>query len=249
MIQGLEGHVALVTGAGRGLGAAIAAELAAAGCDLAVLDRPGDEGSVQTSETVRAAGRRALVVSADVADFDRAAAVRDEVMAGFGRLDVLVCNAGITRDGVSWKMSEQAWDEVIAVNLKGVFNYNRVFAAHFRERCAGRIVNIASINGLRGKFGQVNYAASKGGVIALTKTMARELGKYGVNVNCVAPGMVLTEMARTLAPELLESAAAETVLGRLSEPEDVARAVVFLCSDAARQITGEVLRVDAGQYI
>jgi Dehydrogenases with different specificities (related to short-chain alcohol dehydrogenases) len=158
-----------------------------------------------------------------------------------------VCNAGITRDAMIWKMTEEAWDQVIDVNLKGCFTYCRAVAGLFRTQQHGRIVNIASINGLRGKAGQANYAASKAGIMALTRTLARELGPKGVNVNCVAPGMVRTEMAAKLPPAVLEKAIAETALGRIAEPEDVARVVVFLCSEAARHITGEVIRVDGGQ--
>ncbi len=248
-MYGLEGKVAVVTGAGRGIGAAIARELAQAKCALAVLDRPGDEASAQLVQELGAVGTKALLVAADVRDFARAEAALAEIHETLGGLDILVCNAGITRDGASWKMPEAAWDAVLDVNLKGVFNYNRAAAAVFKAQGSGKIVNISSINGLRGKFGQVNYAASKGGVIALTKTMARELGKFSVNVNSVAPGMVLTEMAEEIPEAFLEKARAETVLGRLAEPVDVARVVAFLCSELARHITGEVIRVDGGQYI
>ena len=138
---------------------------------------------------------------------------------------------------------------MIAVNLKGVFNYNQAAARVFRARKDGKIVNLSSINGLRGKFGQSNYAASKGGVIALSKTLARELGKFNVNVNVIAPGMVATGMSRALPPEVVEAARAETVLGRLATPEDCADLAVFLCSEHARHITGEVIQIDGGQYL
>jgi len=170
------------------------------------------------------------------------AAVRE-----LGRLDCLVSCAGIARDAMSWKMSEEAWDEVLAVNLKGTFAYCRAVAPVFRAQKSGRIVTIASINGLRGKVGLANYAASKGGVIALTRTLARELGRSGVNVNCVAPGMVRTAMTATLPPAVLDVALAESALGRIADAEDVARVVVFLCSDAARHVTGEIVKVDGGQ--
>jgi len=160
-----------------------------------------------------------------------------------------VCNAGINRDGVIWKMSEDKWDEVIDVNLKGCFNYCRAAAQVFRERKSGKIVIIASVNGLRGKFGQTNYCASKGGEIALAKALARELGRYDVNVNVVAPGMVRTDMTRDLPREVVERAIDESVLGRIADPEDCANVVAFLCSDRARHITGEVIKVDGGQYI
>jgi 3-oxoacyl-[acyl-carrier protein] reductase len=146
-------------------------------------------------------------------------------------------------------MTERQWDDVIDVNLKGCFNYTRAVAPVFREQGSGRIVNLSSINGLRGKFGQANYAASKAGVVALGKTAARELGRFNVNVNTVAPGMVMTELTRTLPAEIIARAQGETVLGRLADPEDVADTVVFLCSERARHITGEVIQVDGGQYI
>jgi len=166
----------------------------------------------------------------------------------------VVCNAGITRDGVVWKMDDASWDAVLAVNLTGCFNYARAGARRFRERkgtdlAGGRIVTITSINGLRGKFGQVNYSASKGGIVAMSKALARELGRLGVTVNTIAPGMVMTEMARGLPEEVLANARAETVVGRLADPEDIAAAVAWLCSGAARHVTGQVLQVDGGQYI
>jgi 3-oxoacyl-[acyl-carrier protein] reductase len=145
-------------------------------------------------------------------------------------------------------MTEEAWDDVLAVNLKGCFAFCRAVAPVFREQRHGKIVTIASINGMRGKFGQANYAASKAGVIALTKTLARELGARHVNVNCVAPGLVRTEMTSALPDEAVDRAIAESALGRAAEPEDVARVVAFLCSEAARHVTGEVIKVDGGQY-
>jgi 3-oxoacyl-[acyl-carrier protein] reductase len=166
-----------------------------------------------------------------------------------GRLDILVCNAGITRDAVVWKMPEEAWDEVLDVNLKGCVAFCRAAAPTFRSQAHGRIVTLASINGLRGKVGQANYAASKAGVVALTKTLARELGPSGVTVNCVAPGLVATEMAAALPAEVTEQARKETALGRIAQPADVAQVVVFLCSEPARHVTGEVIKVDGGQYI
>jgi 3-oxoacyl-[acyl-carrier protein] reductase len=171
------------------------------------------------------------------------------VIQEFGRLDIMVCNAGINWDGVIWKMTEEQWDRVINVNLKGYFNYNKAAAQVFKDRKGGKIVNISSINGLRGKFGQVNYSASKGGEIAMSKALARELGKFNVNVNVVAPGMVMTEMARKIPPEFLNKAVDETVLGRIATPEECAELVVFLCSDRSRHVTGEVIKIDGGQYI
>jgi 3-oxoacyl-[acyl-carrier protein] reductase len=167
----------------------------------------------------------------------------------FGRIDILVCNAGITKDRVIWKMSEKEWDAVINVNLKGYFIYNKLASEYFKDQRYGKIVNITSINGIRGKFGQTNYSASKGGIISLTKALAKEVGKFNVNVNAVAPGMVMTEMAENIPPEFLQKAVDETVLGRIATVQDVANVVVFLCTENARHITGEVIKVDGGQYI
>jgi len=242
---GVDGRAALVTGAASGIGAAVAVALAREGCDIALVDRAGD-GPVAA---VEALGRRACAISADVRDFAAAARAVATVRERLGRIDILVCSAGITADAPVWKMTETQWDDVIAVNLKGVWNYNRAAAPVLREQRYGRIVNIASINGLRGKFGQANYAASKAGVIALSKTLARELGKYDVNVNVVAPGFVSTPMTRGLPDEVLAAATREAALGRVGTPELIAAVVAFLCSEQARHITGAVLRVDGGQYM
>ncbi len=245
----LGGRTALVTGGAAGIGAAIALGLAREGCAVAVVDRTGPAGTAAILRELEAMGRPGRAYAADVRDHAAAARVVDNVLRDFGRLDILVSNAGITADAIIWRMTEAQWDDVLDVNLKGCFNYNQAAASVFKEQKSGRIVNIASINGLRGKIGQANYAASKGGIIALSKTLARELGKFNVNVNVVAPGMVRTEMSRGLPPEVLEAALNETVLGRLATPEDCVNLVVFLCSDRACHITGEVIRVDGGQYI
>jgi 3-oxoacyl-[acyl-carrier protein] reductase len=245
----LEGKRALVTGGSSGIGAAIALELAREGCDLA-FTHVGDAGEAGTTEaSLRALGRRAVVEECDARDFAAAERFVARAREELGGLEILVCNAGITSDAVVWKMDEEQWDEVLAVNLKGCFNYCRAAAPLFRAQRRGKIVNISSINGLRGKFGQTNYAASKGGMIALTKSLARELGRFDVNVNAVAPGMVATRMMRLLPGEFHLAAEEEAVLGRIARPEEVADVVAFLCSDRARHITGEVVRVDGGQYI
>ncbi len=174
---------------------------------------------------------------------------KETILKEFGSLDVMVCNAGINWDGVIWKMTEEQWDSVINVNLKGYFNYNKAAAMVFKDQKSGKIVNISSINGIRGKFAQTNYAASKGGEIALSKSLARELGKFNVNVNVIAPGMVMTDMAKSIPPEFLTKAMDETVVGRFASPEDCANVVAFFCSDRSRHITGEVIKIDGGQYI
>ena len=249
MDLGLEGHVAIVTGGSVGIGTAIALDLAREGCDVALNYRRHDTEAKKVVEDITAMGRRGMAVQADVSSHADAQKMVTRVVEEFGRLDIMVCNAGINWDGVIWKMSEQQWDQVINVNLKGYFNYNKAAALIFKDQKRGKIVNISSINGLRGKFAQTNYSASKGGEIAMSKALAKELGKFNVNVNVVAPGMVMTDMARNIPAEFLNLAIDETVLGRIAAPDDVAHLVTFLCSDRARHITGEIFKVDGGQYI
>ena len=249
MMLGLEGKVAIITGGSRGIGAAVSLELARHGCDVALTYRGRKAAADAVAGKIEDMGRRALALQANVSNTEETDRAVAEVVEKLGGLDILVCNAGITWDGVIWKMSEEQWDSVIATNLKGYFTYNQAAARIFMEQRNGKIVNLSSINGLRGKFGQTNYSASKGGNNALTKALAKELGKFNVNVNAVAPGMVATEMAATLPPEFLNAAVKDTVLGRIATPEDVAHVVAFLCSDFSRHITGEVIKVDGGQYI
>lgn len=246
-----ERRVALVTGARQGIGRAIAVGLARDGADVAIVDVAASvsDGIAGVVAEIEALGRRALALEADVADFANAQRVVRQVIEVLGQLDILVNNAGINRDAVLWKMTEEQWDAVIDVDLKGSFNYLRAVAPIFKEQGHGKIVNITSINGLRGKFGQANYAAAKAGIVGLTKTAARELGRYNVNVNAVAPGLTETEMMLNAPESVRQQALAETVLGRLAAPEDIANVVVFLCSERARHITGEVIKVDGGQYI
>jgi len=233
----LEGRIAVVTGGARGIGLAITRALIEHGVRVHVFDvapGKGDDAAPYSFHRVD------IAVSAGVA----------KAVAGLpAGVSLLVNNAGITRDRSAVNMSDDEWDSVLSVNLTGAFHMIRALAPGMRKAGYGRIVNITSINGIRGKFGQANYAASKAGLIGLTKTLARELGSKGITVNAVAPGMVMTEMARALPPEIVEKAKAEAVLPELAVPEDVANAVLFLLSDAARTITGEVIRVDAGQYV
>ncbi len=246
---GLAGRVALVTGAAGGIGGAICRALANEGCNVALVDSAGGPRLEDVAADVRRAGGRAWLGTADVRDFAAAEAAVAATVAELGSVDLLVCAAGITRDAVSWKMAEAQWDEVVDVNLKGCFTFARAVTPVMRARTHGRIVAITSINGMRGKVGQANYAASKAGLIGLTKSLARELGRFGITVNAIAPGMVATPLTRDLPAEVMEAALRETVLGRVAQPEEVADAVVFLCSERARHITGEVVKVDGGQYV
>jgi 3-oxoacyl-[acyl-carrier protein] reductase len=249
MAMELEGKVAIVTGGTRGIGRTIVLDLAANGADIALNYRKSADLAAELAETIQDMGRRAMIVQADVSSFDDAQAMVQKVLDEFGQVDILVNNAGVNWDGVVWKMTEEQWDRVIDVDLKGTFNYTRAVTPTFRGQGSGKIVNITSINGLRGKFGQTNYSAAKAGVIGFTKACARELGRYSVNVNAVAPGLIETEMVREAPEQVREMALAEIVLGRLGLPEEVAYVVTFLCTEKARHITGQVIQVDGGQYI
>ncbi|MFH1675466.1 MAG: 3-oxoacyl-ACP reductase family protein [bacterium] len=245
----LDGKNAIVTGGSIGIGTSIVLALAKAGANVALnYRRHADEANAVVAE-IEKLGRKGLAVQADVASTTEAETMVKKVIDEFGSIEILVCNAGINRDSAIWKMTEEQWDQVLDTNLKGYFNYIRAVAPHFRERNQGRIINITSINGLRGKFGQSNYSASKAGIIGLTKTVARELGRNQVTVNAVAPGMIMTDMAKQLEQKWLDIAIAETVMNKLGTPEDVANLVVFLASDLAGHITGQVISVDGGQYI
>ena len=245
----LEGKAAIVTGASMGIGAAMAIDLAENGADVAINYRKHDAEAREIAQKIEAAGRRCLVIKADVSSFADAEKMVAEVREKFGRLDILVNNAGINWDGVIWKMTEEQWDTVLNINLKGYFNYARAVAGIFREQKSGKIINITSINGLRGKFGQTNYSAAKAGIIGFTKALAKELGRSNVNVNAVAPGFILTPMYETVPEDVKQQAINEITLGRPGKPEEVAAVVTFLCSEKARHIHGEVIKVDGGQYI
>jgi 3-oxoacyl-[acyl-carrier protein] reductase len=244
-----EGKVALLTGAASGIGRACAVELARGGADIALVDVAAETQLAQAENLLKGTGGRVLSFRADVAEHARAAQVVEETAARLGRLDILVNAAGVTSDAPLWEMTEEQWRRVLDVNLKGAFSYTQAAARHFRQRRAGKVVNVASIEAMRGRFGLANYAASKAGLVALTRSTATELGRYGVNVNAVAPGFIRTPLIERLPEKVREQALRDSVLGRMGEPEDVAHAVVFLCSERARYITGAVLTVDGGQLL
>ncbi|NQV02032.1 MAG: SDR family oxidoreductase [Bacteroidia bacterium] len=245
----LQGKSAIVTGGSLGIGAAIALKLAECGSNVAINYRKHKEEAEEIINKINNLGSKGLLVQADISNFKDAGKMVDAVMADFGGIDILVNNAGINWDGVIWKMTEEQWDSVLDINLKGYFNYIRAVAPLFRDQQSGKIINVTSINGLRGKFGQSNYSASKAGIIGLTKTVARELGKYGVNVNAVAPGLIETDMMKNAEESVRLAALEDIVMKRIGMPDDVANVVAFLCTDLARHITGEVIKVDGGQYI
>ena len=245
----LDGKSAIVTGGSLGIGTAIALKLAECGANVAINYRKHKEEAEEVVRTIKAMGSKGLVIQADISNFEDAGRMVETVVNEFGGIDILVNNAGINWDGVIWKMAEEQWDAVLNINLKGYFNYIRSVAPIFREQKSGKIVNVTSINGLRGKFGQSNYSASKAGIIGLTKTVAKELGKYGINVNAVAPGLIETDMMRNAEESVRNAAMAEIILKRMGQPEEVANVVAFMCSDLSRHVTGEVIKVDGGQYI
>jgi len=249
MKKRLDGKIALVTGGSSGIGTAIVQSLAAEGANVAFTYHSNKKGAETVLSDIQSTGVEGTYFQADMADFTKAQEVADQVIDKFGTLDILVNNAGANRDKVVWKMTESMWDEVIDTDLKGVFNYIRAVSPVFREKKSGRIITISSINALRGKFGQSNYAAAKAGVIGLSKSVAKELGRSNVTVNVVCPGLIATKMIQSMPDNFKEKAIEEIVLGRIGTPEDVAEVIAFLASDGARHITGEVIKVDGGQYI
>ena len=242
----MDGRYAIVTGASRGIGAAIAARLAADGCDVVINYRSNSEAAERVAEQVRAVGREASLVQVDVTDRAAVSASLQEVVSARGAPWAVVVNAGITRDGLLMWMKEDDWDEVIGLGLGGFYNVVKpVIAEMLKARC-GRVVTIASVTGQMGNAGQVNYAAAKGGLIAATKSLAREIAKRGITANVVAPGLVDTELTADLP---LDRLLPGIPLGRVGTVDEVAAAVSYLCSDAAGYVTGQVLGVNGGLYM
>jgi 3-oxoacyl-[acyl-carrier protein] reductase len=244
-----ENQVAVVTGAGRGIGHAIAVRLAKEGARVASVSRTENNAQKTADEinSLRADAAKAYAVDvADQAAVQKAAA---EIFEDFGRVDILVNNAGVTRDGLSMRMSMDDWDTVLNTNLKGAFNFVQAVMRPMIKQRSGRIINISSIAGLTGNAGQANYAASKAGLIGLTKTLARELASRGITVNAVAPGLIETDMTTVLSDEIRQGILQRVPLGKLGEPEDIAGAVAYLASPEAKYITGQVLTVDGGMVM
>ncbi|NNV05052.1 3-oxoacyl-[acyl-carrier-protein] reductase [Geobacillus sp. C56-T2] len=245
----LEGKIALVTGASRGIGRAVALELARQGANVIVNYAGSEAKANEVVETIRSLGREAFAVQADVASAADVERMVKAALDSFGRLDILVNNAGITRDNLLMRMKEEEWDAVINTNLKGVFLCTKAVARPMMKQRYGRIVNIASVVGVIGNPGQANYVAAKAGVIGLTKTAARELASRHITVNAVAPGFITTDMTEALSAEQKETMLKQIPLARFGEPDDVARVVAFLASDAAGYMTGQTLHVDGGMVM
>lgn len=246
----LENKVALVTGASRGIGAGIARKLAAEGADIVINYLGAEKDNAESlQKELEALGRRVLLVDANVADFNAAAAMVDEAVAKLGRIDILVNNAGINRDTLLLRMKEEDWDAVLAVDLKGVFNVTKAAVKYMMKQRYGRIISISSVVGVAGNAGQVNYAAAKAGVIGLTKSVAKEVASRNITANAIAPGFIRTPMTAKMPEAAVEAALKTIPLGRMGEAEDIAKAVVFLASEDADYITGQILHVDGGMLM
>lgn len=244
-----ENQVAVVTGAGRGIGHAIAVRLASEGARVASVSRT-EANANKTAEEInsdRPDASKAYAV--DVADHAAVQKIGAQILEDFGRVDILVNNAGVTRDGLSMRMSVEDWDTVLNTNLKGAFSFTQALMRPMIKQRSGRIINISSISGLIGNAGQANYAASKAGLIGLTKTLARELASRGITVNAVAPGLIETDMTTVLSDEVRQSILQKVPLGKLGQPDDIAGAVAYLASAEAAYITGQVLAVDGGMVM
>lgn len=245
----LNGKVALVTGAGRGIGREIALTLAGYGADVIVNYNGSADKAEAVAEEIRRMGRRAKAMQCSVADFEACKTMTEEALKEFGHIDILVNNAGITKDNLLMRISEEDFDAVMDTNLKGTFNTIRHLYKAFLKQRSGRIINLSSVTGILGNAGQANYAASKAGVIGLTKSAARELASRNITVNAVAPGFIDTDMTQAMTDTAKEAVLSQIPLKRVGNPKDIAETVAFLASDKAAYITGQVISVDGGMHM
>ncbi|MGC3960226.1 MAG: 3-oxoacyl-[acyl-carrier-protein] reductase [Verrucomicrobiota bacterium] len=244
----LANQIAVVTGAGRGIGRAIALKFATEGADVVVVSRT-QENSEKVAAEIRALGRKAWACAVDVSDSAAVTAAADKILTDCGKVDILVNNAGVTRDGLLMRMSDADWDTVLNTNLKGAFNFTKAFFRAFAKQRSGRIINISSVIGLIGNAGQCNYAASKAGLIGFTQSAARELAGRGVTVNAIAPGFIETDMTSELKPELRDGVLKQIPMGNFGQAEDIAGGALYLASAAGRYVTGQVLTIDGGMVM
>lgn len=242
----LEGKTALITGAGRGIGKAIALKFAAEGANIAFTDLRIDETGEATEHEIASIGVKCKGYASNAADFEESHHVVEEIIQDFGRIDILINNAGITKDGLMMRMSEQQWDAVINVNLKSAFNFIHAVTPVMMRQKSGSIVNMSSVVGVSGNAGQANYAASKAGMIGLAKSIAKELGSRGIRANAIAPGFIITEMTGALSEEVRNEWAKQIPLRRGGTPEDVANVALFLASDLSSYVSGQVINVCGG---
>lgn len=248
--MGLSGKIALITGSARGIGKAIALELANHGANIVINDILPKNEIDKTLEEIKKSGNMAIGIKADITVFDEVDRMVKEIINKFEKIDILVNNAGINRDSLLIRMKEEDWDTVIKINLKGTFNCSKAVAKYMmRQKSTDKIVNISSVVGLVGNIGQVNYAASKAGIIGLTKSMAKELALRNINVNAIAPGFIDTDMTKKLPEKVRQNLQQHIPLKRLGTVEDIAKVVYFLVSDAANYITGQVINVDGGMVM
>ena len=245
----LDGKVALVTGGSRGIGKAIVLALASAGANVAINYAGNITAAEAVADEVTAMGRKAILVQGDVANTVVAAEIVEKVVTELGKIDILINNAGITRDGLLVRMKEEDWDALLSTNLKGVFNCTKAAVKHMMKQRSGKIVNISSVVGVMGNASQANYAAAKAGCIGFTKSVAKEVASRGINVNAVAPGLISTDMTQVLPEKVVEEMLTGIPLKRAGEPKDVANAVLFLVSEEAAYITGQTLHVDGGMVM
>ncbi|MFQ6118494.1 MAG: 3-oxoacyl-[acyl-carrier-protein] reductase [Methanosarcinales archaeon] len=245
----LNDKVALVTGSSRGIGRSIALALAEEGADVAINYQAREVPAKEVAQQIEDMGRSSGIYKANVGNFEQVNKMISDITENFGKIDILVNNAGINRDKTLAKMDQKMWNEVISVNLNSVFNCTRAVINGMIERKYGRIVNISSVVGLMGNIGQSNYAASKAGVIGFTKTLAKEVARKGITVNAIAPGFIATDMLASIPEKIMDKIIDSIPLGRLGQPEEVAKAVVYLVSDDGAYITGQVLSINGGLYI
>lgn len=245
----LQGKVALVTGSSKGIGAAIALAYARAGADVLINYNRDQSGAEKIVQQIKQLGCRTKAYGADVSNAEQVKTMVSEIVKEFDKIDILVNNAGITRDNILFRMKENDWDQVIDTNLKSMFLCTKAVSKKMLKKRSGKIINITSVIGLIGNPGQVNYAAAKAGILGLTKTLAKELGPIGINVNAIAPGFIVTQMSDEIADELKEQMLNSIPLGRFGKPEDVADLALFLSSDKSDYITGQVFNVDGGMVM